>query len=1140
MNEFDDEENVIRIEGFNDEDGLYDDSDFDDYLFNLCKKCERENNYEYVSKVNTSVLFGVPKLKDIACVSVAAALWNHLNIPRAVCEVTRKCTKTSQEWKSLRRQVVELSAKLLIPHISAAEINKYVYKMEKEITNWVSYHYRTVFFEYGPDKYVYSHLYHIVWRSNGTIDYVETAKNMTTSLRLSQVEKFRFLATYCLKDEMKNVLPEQFSKNVMDIVPFCKYPMIYYWSCHFKNEWDNLIDLAFGNASRVDVLMFEHDKVDNWPAKEYFFDRLSSTEQVQEAIWIIDKHGITYQKLILMKLTETQRLQVYVARAMQIIINYTHPRVSSKNILSTWFDIRNVVKPEEFVLIFRLLLQDNISPAVLTDIWMNASTTQRTCVLQNHEFVENVMFSWRWAASSDFLCTMLFDANPGIKKSIVEKDFFLRYCDHLLTRDRISTLNSLLNLCFADAQELMVFKHQLVNNSQSLKDRCLNYYSCGNFDYVNRLLVQILSPYPNLIQDYKKKLLTSPDGILKRVITNSAIAAEIVLSTWYDICNLITQDQFVLIFRVLFKTRPDDSLLKKIWMSLPSSSIRQHLVCQNDFEFVQQMLHSESTTMFFYHDLLFAVLQDLDENIKKAIAQRQFFVDFCIKLIERSCILAFNQLMSVFFKAAEESMQFKWNLVLGSKFVRNKCVTCYENIGALNDYLGQFLSPELILQYKIHLLTSPRGIFATTTKFANVPGRFDHMLRLWLEICNFITEDQFAFTFCELVKRRASEEILFRVWNSVEDRFKYHLLDYNDCQAVGDVFTLRKEVKWESIFQTMLGYGNAEYRKNLTTKEFFINYCDNLFANDKLPELNDLLRSYLQDDEEIDTFVKNLLFNSKSVKNRCLNFYTTGDTVGLNDYLNQLFLSNLDLVNEYKKDLVMSLDGIKKCFKLIFKDTDVITPIIEDSIPDARLAARYKQKMVFSSSVIRSFQHMLIINRLNTVQTIVDRFLTADEDKHALKKLIFVDPVNLMFGILRNYDETYWQSVLLWYFGNSTLVDDFKKGLAVDTIFDDMLKQCVFEKYDRLLTKCRFQRKVSFDMLDRFLTWYFQSPNAINEYKMKRIDAHREIEMIATLLRRKTIDACLKMILKWVFQNDVLKIAEFKMKNKYSKIAEAI
>ncbi|XP_065226185.1 uncharacterized protein LOC135849627 [Planococcus citri] len=465
---------------------------YDDHVCKECKKCKNDDAYVFVT-INPVILTNVPKLMDMASVVAAATLWNHVNISRALSKVTDRCAKETKKWNSLCGKVIALTDQLPVPKPIAEHITGYIRIMTKQIIAWVSYHYRTVFLKCSLDKYVYSLVYHIAWYPTGAINCAQTARNMMTSMRLSDVEKFRFLSVYCLKDEMDRMPTSLYSDHIRDYPNFQEYPMIFYWYCFYRNKLSKISRIiGHDQTLSIDVYMLRNSKVDNWSAKEYFFDQLNLDEQVREAIWLIDKHASVYQKAVMLKLNEMQREHVYMERATKIIVNYARPQINSRFILQTWFEARNLMNQNEFLTLVRDLLSLHVKGVILTKIWTSASDNfkQHVVGFNDHEIVRKVLTEWKWRDDYEFVFVLLHDSSSSIKKSITTKRFFNTFCERLIENRKFKVLHRLLEFCLSDANDLAEFKTNFVSNSGSkfFYTRCEKLLMNCKFEELSQLL----------------------------------------------------------------------------------------------------------------------------------------------------------------------------------------------------------------------------------------------------------------------------------------------------------------------------------------------------------------------------------------------------------------------------------------------------------------------------------------------------------------------------------------------------------------------------------------------------------------------------------------------------------------------------
>ncbi|XP_065217631.1 uncharacterized protein LOC135843617 [Planococcus citri] len=713
-------------------------------------------NNNWASVFEAKPLGAVPALKEMAAVRIAVALWNHAKISDAMSKsfkineytFTFTSVKASEVWDSLVKKVYQTSLELRVPNSIVEYINEYVFKLHREIQNWVSYHRRKVFLtNHVKYAFVASLVEDLIWHSNGTIDYKGTAKHLIASHKLSNVMKYRLLCSYCLKDDIETMSPRSLVNDTSNRLDRELHPIIHYWNCYYRNE---LHKIPKRNGS-IDTFMFENSRVDNWPAKEYFFNRLSAEQQVQSASRLIDTYGVKYQCFLLTKLNEIQRLSLYSHsdQAIEILANFAKTGSNNEDARSTWLEIRNIIKREQFVRLFEKLLDQLNGRIILQDIWNNC-------------------------------------------------------CDD--------------------------FKHYIFNYNDS------------------QIIYAMLKHY-----------------------------------------------------------------------------FRTHI-----------------------RDILLTVLSDSSKEVKSEITKKDAFKKCCEELIEKNNFQELNQLLSSCFPAREDLAEFKLSMVKESQSVRNWCLCYYYGITGpslqyLNDYLTSLLSP-----------------------------------------------------------------------------------------------------------------------------------------------------------------------------------------------------AHTDFIIEYKRNLLMSPDGIVTCALSVASKRDQLNEILADISASDDFAMKFKKKVLFSGTAVSRFCYKISKNRLMNVKECVDRHLSSDEDKKILKTALIDDRVALMRQIIQKCPYPQWQSLLLWYFENEKIIKQVKCVLPLNDVFDEILRECVFNSYEKYQSASRRSVKIIFIKLNKFLAWYFKSSDAAKNYKLQRVDLFKKIPMISELMEKTNSTPFLKSLMSWFFDNDIQEIEKFERKHKGAKIVKIV
>ncbi|XP_065217968.1 uncharacterized protein LOC135843859 isoform X2 [Planococcus citri] len=496
----------------------------------------------------------VPTLEKIATVKVAIALWN-----RATVVIPGIITHNKTWQVSLLHEVSKWIDALPIPKLFANLIKEHVKRVKYNVINWVYHLSRAVFFETRKISKLYQHVDRIIWYPNERINYLETARNLLKSDKLNNMQKFRLASAYCLQEEIEKMWPMLEKNDLGDEYNFYLRPLSCYWACFCNSRLSTIENRSF---VPIDQFMIELRCIDNWSAIEYFFDRLNTEQQVTEAVYLIEEFGLRFQKLVLMKLNESQRLTVLMDRVIYIICNYAYSEDNEEDAIATWYEVRNLITRDQFVGLFSELLFDDTKDSILTEIWNTARDDFKQHILNygNYDFIKEVL---EWLTNyneSDltFLSAVLSDrACEDIKREITKKPFFIKSCLRLCCKNSKS-LDRLLNLCFFNAAASADFKKSLLEspyfnvrcktlitnhrirtlaklldfgfsitdpsstqflrkmlseNMKLLNDQCLTYYSTGNLKNLNDLLAPLVSSYPEIVSDYKKNLLLSDEGL---------------------------------------------------------------------------------------------------------------------------------------------------------------------------------------------------------------------------------------------------------------------------------------------------------------------------------------------------------------------------------------------------------------------------------------------------------------------------------------------------------------------------------------------------------------------------------------------------------------------------------------------------
>ncbi|XP_065204641.1 uncharacterized protein LOC135834629 [Planococcus citri] len=334
-------------------------------------------------------------------------------------------------------------------------IDKCVKKMSEEKEKWFNYLKKILssdILENVDEELI------MVWYQNGTLNYEKTAKNMTIKCHeLSDLEKFKIAALFCLQEEMREMMPRLLERHVLNCenFSFSSNPTFYYWYCFYRNE---LYKIRISRFSSFEKSLFMNNDVDNWTAKEYFFK--FSKYPAQNAMLLMEKWP-QLAKLILLHLDENQQM-IFILNHANEIMRCLRLYYSDEDLLWAWsHKINGYIDKNQFSLIFKNLIIADTKEHVLKIIWNDVSIVfkRHTLSSQDYEIVNLILHSWIWNETSYFICDVLKVAKNKTRKQIASKEFFKNYFKKIILNTLSS--NTLLKLCFSNDEDLFSFEKSL-------------------------------------------------------------------------------------------------------------------------------------------------------------------------------------------------------------------------------------------------------------------------------------------------------------------------------------------------------------------------------------------------------------------------------------------------------------------------------------------------------------------------------------------------------------------------------------------------------------------------------------------------------------------------------------------------------
>ncbi|XP_065218653.1 uncharacterized protein LOC135844396 isoform X6 [Planococcus citri] len=423
-------------------------------------------DYKEINKIPTTV----PRLETMASIRVAIALWN-----RATVAVPGMLTR-NREWQSrVYGEVRKWIDTLPIPKSFAKCLNQRFDRVKYDVNGWIYYHSYAVFFEDERKRFLYRYIDGIVWRLSdvNSVNFAETARNLLKSDKLTNVVKFRLASTYCLREEALKIW-STLKEDDIDVSIFF-FPVIVYWKCYCSGKWDEL------KRESADQYMIGRNNA-NWAQIEYFFHRLDTEQQVEKTISLIDLHGVRFQELLLLKLNETQRVEVLTKKGVDIVRNYAgHDDDDGEKCIAIWQEVRYLITQEQFVSLFSdLLTSTHADDFILTEIWNTIPDDFKLRIINDddYNFIKQIFqwFDWKREKGRNFISLVFSDdASADLKRKITKEQFFTEECIKLLAKQHHSKeeelLDHLIKSCLPEVAESTKFKKSLVKNPY-YSERC--------------------------------------------------------------------------------------------------------------------------------------------------------------------------------------------------------------------------------------------------------------------------------------------------------------------------------------------------------------------------------------------------------------------------------------------------------------------------------------------------------------------------------------------------------------------------------------------------------------------------------------------------------------------------------------------
>lgn len=470
-------------------------------LFCRLRKTEMKDNRILVCSSPVS-------LTQMACVKIAIALWNHQNFTREYGthydpseEFNDFEIDESDDWNdnwtmqmlektifSTRTLLASVNQSLnrlqrLLPSQLLTLVRRHHEPIAKRMEQWITYHHREIFFNI-PRKCCYQFLNRISWKCNGHINYIETAKNLIRSPRLSAIEKYRIMCVYCMVDEMENVSPCLFTPEFADRVDVTHHPLIHYWNSKLELVMRNdVTNIPSNESASLNRLVIVNDYVDNRWAIEYFWNRLDEEHRTGVAKRLIARYGVKYQTFLINNLTEIQQQTLFTEMGACITKNYIlASSIKADRALSIWKRIHTIVTKEQFWYILDSALVKvyvnkrrwYIIPVVMR-LWREVPTHYKlfAATHDNGKLIDTFMAIAENSSENGFEVFMeiLKDTKATLNVTkMTQLPRFAKFCEFVMINQRAHSADKFFKFVYPEHEDLVHFKKKLMY-SRNVKQR---------------------------------------------------------------------------------------------------------------------------------------------------------------------------------------------------------------------------------------------------------------------------------------------------------------------------------------------------------------------------------------------------------------------------------------------------------------------------------------------------------------------------------------------------------------------------------------------------------------------------------------------------------------------------------------------
>ncbi|XP_065223616.1 uncharacterized protein LOC135847827 [Planococcus citri] len=407
-------------------------------------------------------------------------------------------------------------------------------------------------------------------------------------------------------------------------------------------------------------------------------------------------------------------------------------------------------------------------------------------------------------------------------------------------------------------------------------------------------------------------------------------------------------------------------------------------------------------------------------------------------------------------------------------------------------------------------------------------GRFveyeNYVSNLWINYKEQMSEYNFieiilSLFRCPKVDQDAQDHVdrlLFDIWDTSIDAMKEYLLEKRSA-----AFLITESRRFEFLKKIFIETSTQKRNEIVKYPEFLV-FCTSLIETHHWFDCDSFIKLFFPNDNKVLEFKENLLHNVEIVT-YCRKLFLEHGVERLHDLLTK-FLPNSGSVLKYKTEyLLYSSVFLRDYCILELKSNGIekVVELIDYKFPDSQKAADFCIKLMSQSKVVKMMCQFINEGKFDKTRNMIDHLLVRTEDVDSVKRKLLSEYKNsLKMGKCLHLRKVEWDEFLSWC--SDSAKEQLKNSLKVDDIFSKMLNRVVpFAK------KKDFEIESRLEDIDYFLSWYFETKDRVDEYKLEKVHEYRDIFM-KKINTQKLRGLCLrKLVVGWFFNRNQILIDDF-------------